>query len=261
MLDYGDPFCASETWQPNNYAIYDFLNRAIEKNCADHGALVFTNPETASAYKAKLNVTNEFRTIPHLVDVGRFYAGPAFERSARGSAIKMCYIGAFHANIREPYRLFKIMKKLIALHGLNVKLDIYGPCNGFDLSPADCPEITYHGYIEREKAISLLKDTDFIITVDNENCVMTPSKNVECIATGRPIINIANPSVSYAPMNNYIEAGYAIAVFDKDISDAAVSDVYSFLLKHHGEGIASVLTIKNVLHAHLLETVADAYLN
>ena len=261
ILDYGDPFCASETWQPNNYAIYDFLNRAIEKNCSDHGALIFTNPQTAAAYKTALNVTNEFRTIPHLVDVNRFYAGPAFESSVRGPVVKMCYIGAFHPIIREPYRLIKLIKKLIALHGLNVKLDIYGPSNGFDLSPTDCPEIKYCGYIEREKAIELLKATDFIITVDNENCIMTPSKTVECIATGKPIINITNPSVSYAPMNNYVKKGFAIAVSESEISDSEVHEVYSFVLKHHRSGVASISTVEDVLRAHLLEIIADAYLH
>lgn len=261
ILDYGDPFCTSETWQPNNYAIYDPLNRSIELNCSKHGEMVFTNFETAAAYKDKLKVVNDFKIIPHLGDVCKFYAGSHREITGVGRVIKLCYIGAFHPRIREPFRLFKLIRKIVALHGLNIKLEIYGSANGFDLDPADCPEISYYGNVEREKAISLLKDTDFIITVDNENCVMTPSKNVECIATGRPVINIANPSVSYAPMNNYIAAGYAIAVFDKDISDAAVSDVYSFILKHHGAGIASVSTIKNVLHAHLLETVADSYLN
>ncbi len=261
ILDYGDPFCASDTWQPNNYAIYDFLNRTMEKNCSDHGALVFTNTETAAAYKEKLNATNEFKTIPHLVDVNRFYAGPAFKSAVRGDVIQICYIGAFHLNIREPYRLIKLVRKLILLHGLNVKLDIYGPSSGFDLSPTDCPEIKYRGYIEREKAIALLKITDFIIAVDNENCIMTPSKIVECIATGRPIINIANPSVSYAPINNYIEAGWAIAVSDKDISDVVVNEVYSFIQKHHGSGLASISTVKNILHTHLLETVAEKYLH
>lgn len=261
ILDYGDPFCTSETWQPNNYAIYDFLNRTLEKNCSNHGALVFTNPETAAAYKEKLNVTNDFRMIPHLVDVSRFYAEPVFRNLNCGPLINMCYIGAFHPKIREPHRLIKLIRKLITLHGLNVKLDIYGPSNGFDLSPADCPEISYCGYIERDKAIAILKSTNFIITVDNENCIMTPSKTVECIATGRPIINIANPSISYAPMNNYIKAGYAIEVSDKDICDTAVKEVYSFIQKHRESEVAAVSTVENVLREHLIETVAEKYLN
>ncbi len=61
-------------------------------------------------------------------------------------------------------------------------------------------------------------------------------------------------------MNNYIESGYAIGVIDKEMSDTTVNEVYSFILKHHGAGIAPLETVEKVLKAHLLESVAEAYL-
>ena len=261
ILDYGDPFCASETWQPNNYMIYDILNKLVEKNCSRYGTLVFTNSETTSVYSAKLNTSNGFITIPHLVDVSKFYSGSNHKTNFNTATVSMCYIGAFHANIREPYRLFKLIKKLISLHGLNVKLDIYGPPSKFDLSPSDCSQIRYYGYIQREKATEVMKNSDFIITVDNENCIMTPSKIVECIATGKPIINIANPQVSYSPMNMYTEMGYAISVYDKIMRDSSVTQVYEFIQKHHGLANVSSEVITNVLRDHLIEVIADAYIH
>lgn len=260
ILDYGDPFCASETWQPNNYMIYNSLNQLVEKHCSRYGTLVFTNHETASAYNHKLNIPSRLKTIPHLVDVSKLYAGDHTNKEC-STTINMCYIGAFHANIREPHRLFKLIKRLISLHELDIKLDIYGPPSKFNLSPADCPQINYHGYIRRENAFQLMKASDFIITVDNENCIMTPSKMVECIATGRPIINIGNPRVSYPPMNKYIEHGRAISVFDSTISDQSVTQVYEFIQKHIGSSIASPAVIRNILSEHLIEVIADAYIN
>ena len=260
ILDYGDPFCTSESWMPNNYAIYNKLNKYIELKCNNHGEMIFTNTETANAYRDKLSTKNEFKVIAHIGDIKKFYAHSKVNSIPKNQSIKLCYIGAFHPKIREPYRLFKLIKKLIEINGIDIELSIYGPTNGFNLSPNDCPQIKHHGYIQRDNAIEVMKSADFIITIDNENCIMTPSKNVECIATGRPIINIANPSVSYEPMNNYIEAGYAVSVMDKDISDAAVSEVHAFILRHHGSASAPFETVQRVLSAHLLENVAAAYL-
>lgn len=261
ILDYGDPFCTSESWQPNNYEIYNKLNKYIELNCSNHGEMIFTNTETAIAYKKKLSIQKEFKVIAHIGDIQKFYTRTKLNPSPKNKPIKLCYIGAFHPNIREPHRLFKLIKKLIKIHKIDIQLNIYGPNNGFNLSPSDCPQIKHYGYIQRDNAIEVMKSVDFIITIDNENCIMTPSKNVECIATGRPIINIANPSVSYEPMNNYMKAGYALSVMDKDISDAAVSEVHTFILKHHGSAPAPFEAIQKILGAHLLENVAAAYLS
>ena len=262
IIDYGDPFCASETWQPNNYKIYNKLNVALERRFSKSGELVFSNEATADAYKNKLKKSNRFEVIPHLANIEEFYSrNYTNSRSLENNEITFCYIGSFHRNIREPYRLFKLIKKLNSHEPGKYILNLYGPENDFDMSPKNCPEIKYRGSIPREKAAGELGKADFIINVDNENCVMTPSKIVECISTGRPIINISNTSTRYKPIENYIDAGYCVSITDDVISDEIVEKVRVFVDSHQRLGkTAEMSVVKKSLYGHEVEYIADKYI-
>lgn len=264
IADYGDPFSTSDAMQPNNFRLYRRLNRALERTilrlCS---ALVVTNEGTAQAYAHALGPTDKLTVIPHLVDIDRLYAGAVQARDAEpGEAIKLCFIGGFHKNIREPGRLVDLVRKLQHTPGRTVVLDIYGPLNGFqvsELSPPDCPQIRYHGPIAREEAIALLKAADVIVNVDNENCEMTPSKIVECISTGRPILNVSNPQVSYDPLREYENAGYAHSVIDRNLSDGSVIDVRNFLDRCAKAAAASRDIVNGAVGKHNLPSVALRY--
>lgn len=260
IADYGDPFCTSDSWQPNNFARYNGLNIETELEISKYANMVFTNQATADAYTKKLGLQHPAHVIPHLSDVERFYAGSNYIKEEKDT-INLCYIGAFHKNIREPFRLFELIRKLNRRPGRKYLLSIYGPANGFDLSPSDCPEITYHGPIERDKAIDTLKRADFIVNVDNENCVMTPSKIVECISTGRPIINISNYATSYLPIEKYTELGYAISFKDPDISEDIADQAAKFIAQHANGKTAPIRLIEEALHNHLLKSIAEKYLS
>ena len=143
---------------------------------------------------------------------------------------------------------------------MDIRLSMYGSTGGYDLSPADYPSIRHYGYVEREKAIEIIKSADFIVNVDNENCVMTPSKIVECIATGRPVINISNPDINYPPMDDYIEIGYAISITNTEITEFDAQEVSKFINKHIGTREAPASVINSILSDHLLEVVAHRYL-
>lgn len=262
IIDYGDPFCASETWQPNNYKIYNKLNVALEKKFSQSGELVFSNVATANAYENKLKSNKGFEVIPHLVNIEEFYSRNYINPQSSGkSEITLCYIGSFHKNIREPFRLFNLIKKLNFHEPGKYILNLYGPENDFDMSPKDCPEIKYHGPIPRKKALGELSKSDFIINVDNENCVMTPSKIVECISTGRPIINISNSFTSYKPIENYIDAGYSISITDDIMSNEIVEKVRVFVDSHQRWGkTAAIDVVKKSLYGHEIDYVADKYI-
>lgn len=263
IADYGDPFSTSPTMQPNNYAIYDGLNKWAERKLA-HMAnfLVFTNEPTANAYKHALKLNDTIFVIPHLVNIEHYYSITDMPSNNQNNVVTLCYIGGFHKKIREPGRLFSIMKLLNQLDEKTYILKIYGPLNGFnidELSPIDCIEIQYMGPVKRDDAFSLLRHADAIVNVDNDNCIMTPSKVVECISTGCPIINISSVNINYAPLQKYIELGYAIAVTDKVISRKNALDVANFINVHRTKGVAPLDSVKSVLQSHTLENVAHQY--
>ncbi len=263
IIDYGDPFCASETWQPNNYKLYNKLNIAIERRFSKNATLVFSNEATATAYRNKLRSNNDFTVIPHLANIREFYSRNYVNPiNAQKNEITLCYIGSFHKNIREPLRLFDLIRKLNSKEPGRYILHLFGPENEFDMSPSDCLEIKYHGPIERKKAVGVLGGADFIINVDNNACIMTPSKIVECISTGRPIINVSNNFTKYKPLENYTNAGYSISVTDDVISDEIVEKVRFFVDSHMCLGETAPLDIvKKSLYGHEVDYIAEKYMN
>lgn len=264
IADYGDPFSTSLTMQPNNYAVYDRPNKLTERSLArSANFMVFTNEATADTYRAALALDENVQVIPHLVNIERLYSVGFRLGGDVGTPVVLYYIGGFHKNIREPGRLFDLVRGLNQAVGGKYLLRIYGPLNGFslaELSPADCPEITYLGPIERDKAIEILKTADAIVNVDNENCIMTPSKIVECISTGRPIVNITNKGTIYPPLQVYERSGYSISLIEEQISDINVTEAQKFLNKHCHAESAPLTIVRAALSSHALETVASRYM-
>lgn len=264
IVDYGDPFSTSPTMPPNNYALYGRLNRFIERKVAEAADyVVFTNHATGELHATAVKNRGNTLVIPHLVDVGRLYAGGAWLPKANGAPVTLCYVGGFHKGIREPGRLFDLMRHLNVWGGRSYKLNIFGPLNTFsqiDLSPPDCPAITYFGPIERSHAIEILKSADAVINVDNENCTMTASKIVECIATGRPVINITGDGERYPPLSKYEQMGYAFSVSEHEITANVAEKARVFLEMTLDAGTAPLAVVQEALRSHSLETVANAYL-
>ena len=180
-----------------------------------------------------------------------FYSRNYKHQPREGGGINWLYVGAFHPGIREPGRLLQLVRALNRRGNVKVYLDMYGPTNGFDLNPKDSPEIRHWGYLDRERAIERMKSTDFIVNVDNENCVMTPSKIVECIATGRPIINFANPKALYAPIKAYEELGYVFSQTKKQIDEAMLECAEVFIKRHLKCVSASERDVRSIRCEHL----------
>jgi glycosyltransferase involved in cell wall biosynthesis len=267
IADYGDPFSISSTMPPNNLALYGRLNQLVERRIARQAdMLVFTNESTAAAYhEAGVCPQDKLRVVPHLVDVQRLYAGGRGEKrsdyhnASAAHTTHLLYIGGFHRGIREPDLLFDIMRRLNrnAMH--EYVLTIYGPANGFDLSPADCPQIRYKGMIAREKAMELIREADVLVNVDNMNCVMSPSKIVEYIGTGRPLLNLKSGGVDHPALARYVQCKFALELSREDLPSNDAGLVAQFLSRTAGT-VASLQTVESVLEGYTLPRVAEQYL-
>lgn len=267
IADYGDPFSISKSMPPNNFSLYSRLNKFIERRIARLADfLVFTNESTAAGYEATVSAPEKVRVIPHLVDVGMIYAGAReLDRAAPSGAgplrtTNLLYIGGFHRGIREPDLLFDLVRKLNLNSQHQYILKIYGPSNGFDLSPKDCPQIIYCGMVERKTAIKLMRQADILINVDNKNCVMVPSKVVEYIGTGRPLINLGNEGVQHKALQRYVDSGYAISINGIELSTTELKSVVNFIMRYAGS-VAPLDVVEVTLSEYSLQRVGFCYMD
>jgi glycosyltransferase involved in cell wall biosynthesis len=252
---------------PNNFALYGKFNGMVER-CIAYNAnmVVFTNQSTANTYLLNnICPAEKLYVIPHLVDIQRMYTGNKFPRNIalkdprHKETIKLLYVGGFHKGIREPYFLYDVIQKLNNRTNIEFILSIYGPSNGFDLSPKDHLNIRYMGMVSREKAFELIQKADILVNVDNSNCVMSPSKIVEYIASGRPLLNISSNGKIHPTVSKYIEYGFAYDLTSNIPISENLDATLNFLSRTTGT-VAPRQVIERVLDGHDLASVASQYI-
>ncbi len=250
IADYGDPFSTSETMQPNNFKLYRRLNNWIEYLVIFSASYVtVTNQSTRSEYLKRFAVgLNKIKCVPHAVDISDFYCE---SRNVSGLK-KFVYVGAFHKGIREPYEMLRFFDEVYRKSRADFELHIYGPLNSCTIDFSRYSNIFYHGVVARDKAIAVMKEADVLVNVENENCSMTPSKLVEYIATGKPIVNFAGADGCSELLHKYYRSGYLFVLNGaEDVvkffefieyvhSSNSLHDVREFLLDYDINVISSV---------------------
>lgn len=253
IADYGDPFSVSVSMPPNNFKIYKWLNFYFERKVLGSvDKAVFTNTRTLREYLDFFGSESCARAsvIPHAVEVGAFYR---HMDSVVEQPFNLVYVGAFHRGIREPSLMVEFFNAL--RERLNIVVNVYGPLNGVPQSEVDLGCVRYHGVVSREQAIELVRGADILINIENSNCVMTPSKVVEYVATGLPIINFYEIDKAELLCDERL-GGRILHVKDLGSLDAADDFISRAVLE-----VASLGHVEMVLSEHAISNVADEYLS
>lgn len=108
--------------------------------------------------------------------------------------ITLAFVGKFYPKVRDPQFLFDIMDKI---HNNGINLSIAGGFNGS--FPKIFVEkyfrnmisyIKYLGMLPPHQADQLLMQSDILVHIGNTRPDMLPSKILDYISTGKPIINL-----------------------------------------------------------------------
>lgn len=170
--------------------------------------------------------------------------------------VNLLFVGKFYADIRNPQYLFDMIEKL---EGMEIVLHIVGPINssGFDKEFIEkyftnkIKNIRYHGVVSPIEADALLTQADLLVHVGNSIDTAMPSKILDYISSGKPILNICKirtcPTI---PLMERYPLGLTIfepsVVSDQEsvissqqsvISDLLVEQVKDFCMKNKGKQI------------------------
>ncbi len=153
--------------------------------------------------------------------------------------INICFIGQFYPIIRHPQYLFDIMEKL---ENTNIHLSIFGGVNG-KLAPEymekyfsnKLPNVHYYGYVLPEVADTVMMQADILVHMGNTIVDVLPSKILDYISTGKPILNICKtklcPTLSilanYSNCMNIVEP-------EEPITDELINQIVDFCTKYKG---------------------------
>jgi hypothetical protein len=198
LLDVGDPFSLQVAAAPNNARLYGALNRRVERRVfAAAAAISVTTPQTAARYaEAFPESAAKIRVIPPLLSVPA--GAPAPAPFADDGTIRFIYVGTLYRGLREPGYLLRLMEGLASARaGARFELHFYGDAHLFAAElegwRTRLPGALHvHGSVPREAVAAAIEASSVLVNIGNRSEDQLPSKVVEYVASGRPILNIAS---------------------------------------------------------------------
>jgi glycosyltransferase involved in cell wall biosynthesis len=195
LADIGDPF-AFQAKPPNNSLFFRQKNLRLER-------LILESADAASvttdALRAKYrdlfgpSAVARVRAIPPLLHPILAISPSPIEASA-SPTIKIGYFGALYAPTRTPDAFLALLAQTRARRpDLAARLEVhfYGEVfPEFLKKLAQQPEIRLHGLRPRAEVQAAMRAVDVLLNIGNQTDFQLPSKAVEYLAAGRPILNI-----------------------------------------------------------------------
>lgn len=167
----------------------------------DRSAAVFVTPEIYKVYQNGICRMPTERVIP--VDFPNLIPPDRTKQVTLGEdGIHCAFVGSFYPDIRSPEFLFELFRKL---EDSGIVLHIIG--NTIREEQAYRPRlpsnIKLHGQVSKEEADAFMNAADILVNVGNSIDNQIPSKIVDYIARGKPILNLCK--LPYCPTLRYTE--------------------------------------------------------
>lgn len=199
----------SDPWVDNPYVPYGAITRRLNKwleglvvRHADR--LSFTTEDTADLFMKKYGDEWRFKSTvqPHAFDPELFSRKV---RRGNGPGIVLRYIGSFYGK-RSPEPLFLALGRIVeanprVLDGITVEFigSVPGECLRTDAFRKLPPGLVRMiGAVDYKQSLALMAEAAALLVIDApaQRSVFLPSKLIDYIGSGRPIVGITPPGAS-----------------------------------------------------------------
>jgi hypothetical protein len=194
LIDIGDPFSFLETPAVNNHSRYAVRNKLLESHVLDKAdSIVVTNTNCKLVYLKHFPKVdrNKVHVIPPLLSLKDILSTKPPRLNA---TVKWVFIGTLYRDIRNPLFLLRLFS---AVQDAEQQLHCYGQANDChayftEFMDQHHSQVLLHGSCPREKVSELLSGADILVNIGNKTNFQCPSKIVEYISSGKPILHISN---------------------------------------------------------------------
>ncbi|KTD24334.1 Uncharacterised protein [Legionella lansingensis] len=268
VCDYGDPFSCLRELPMNNTKLYQGLNRWVESKVINASKKIsVTTRETAQEYIKYLGVCDKWlHVIPPLVKSNYIYLDryEKEEESLEEKIIHLVFAGTLYAKIRNPRFLLELLSEIhVKMTSPKFIIHFYGKIG-------DCEQefepykkaindwIYFHGSVDRDQLIKVYRSADILVNIGNTTTYQVPSKVIEYMSTGLPILNItsvANDS-SILMLQSYpsvLTLSQNAGVTEK------IVDEFCLFMKQSQNVDREV--VEDILRQYQPTTIANAYLS
>ncbi len=234
------------------------LNAHLERSIIKHAdAVIFVNEVTRDRTMARYPSLwhKKAHVIPHAFDEALY---PKEEQS-RGQRLTIRYMGDFYGK-RTPESLFKALK-VVSNTSREFIVEIYGHIDD-DMKSLitryGMDEMVKHrGRISYLKNLSLMRTADVLLTIDapGKTSLFLPSKLIDYMGAGRPILAITSPIGPTADLAR--EMGSPPLGHD---DTQGIADRILFYIVQKAKGRLEMMVPEEVLNHYRAQNVGSQYL-
>lgn len=226
VMDIGDPFSLKEQSPENNTILYSFLNRFIEKkyyNKADQ--IFFTHQEVLDFHQKKFKIKNSKLKIGHpIFEILNKNILLSKEYNYNKLPINIGYFGIFTDKIREPFNYINYIANNLG-DEFNHYWYINEESKKYFTPFQDQGNHFFEQLIPREEAIKkMINNFHLLLSIGNTNKYQLPSKVIEYISLGKPVIHFAE--IPSDPLYRFEKLFTNLKIINKETQP---SDVNNYL--------------------------------
>jgi len=195
LADIGDPFSFSPNPQ-NNLFWFEKINRRLERRVLQTAdRCIVTCEALLHKYQHELGqqAVKKMYVIPPLLT--NSLAAEQHETRNTKHETRIAFFGALYAPVRTPDALLHLLTQ-IRLHHPDLyersEIHFYGeifPEFFEKLNAESC--IRLHGLCSREAAWAAIQQADILLNIGNTTDFQLPSKAVDYLASGKPVLNLS----------------------------------------------------------------------
>jgi glycosyltransferase involved in cell wall biosynthesis len=265
LLDVGDPFCYLNQTPLNNLRFYDRLNFRCEQSIFRRTNAITVTTAGAKAKYASLfpEASAKLRVIPPLLSIPGDGSPPQAIFPAGQQRLRLVFVGTLYRGVRNPAFLLRLFATLCEQDpkGL-LELHLIGSIH-------DCAEyfapykhlvdkrLFLHGVVDRRTALGAMQSADVLVNIGNDTTYQVPSKLVEYVSTGKPIVNLAvsGEDSSLEFLSQYPNVRNVLQ--SRELTAEVVDEVFRFVEERRSATGGAV--IEEFLAGFRTPAIADAY--
>ena len=224
VMDIGDPFSLKVQSPENNTILYSFLNRFIEKkyyNKADQ--IFFTHHEVLDFHQKKFKIKNSKLKIGHpIFEILNKNILLSKEYNYNKLPINIGYFGIFTDKIREPFNYINYIANNLG-DEFNHYWYINEESKKYFTPFQDQGNHFIEQLIPREEAIKkMINNFHLLLSIGNTNKYQLPSKVIEYISLGKPVIHFAE--IPSDPMYRFEKLFTNLKIINKETQPGDVNN-------------------------------------
>ena len=202
-MDIGDPFSLKINSPENNKIIYSYLNKYYEKKFYQNASkIIFTHNEVAELHQNKFNIDRTKIVIGYpiaLLNEKRINNSLNF--NYEDTPLKIGYFGAFTKSVREPNNYIINIANYLD-DDIKHEWYINKESKKYFTSIKNISSHQFLDILPREIALEVMvSKMHVLLSIGNFNKYQMPSKVIEYISLGKPVLHFAE--IADDPLYNF----------------------------------------------------------